>query len=114
MIKFVRMAVRPINAICLTVTWLALAWIYLMEFNPMGLGQRLVFGQRPPYHWETEDQSYLKGFYSPRFLYVGSNGKSCATIYRDAESSWRVYGFGFSESYLNPYDAMMKAKKECR
>jgi hypothetical protein len=95
-----------------TVLTIALTFLLLnimMDLNPLGLAQVIFWGQRPPYHWVTDPQSN-------NWEYRGVNQKACASLYHEhmTGTGYRVYGYGFSESYKTINEAMARAEKECR
>jgi hypothetical protein len=103
---FLRSWLYPLG---LALTGVGFTLLFILFFNPVGLGQVFFFGQRPPYHW-------VMGPTPSKWDYVGINERSCAHIYLDTFSGggYRVYGYGFSETYQNINDAMMKAQRECQ
>jgi hypothetical protein len=80
----------------------------IMEFNLGGWGQRIFFGQKPPYHW-VQNNNATEGE-----TYYGANGKDCANVYRFQGTSYTVYGFGFNQDFQTRQQAEAKAEKECR
>lgn len=89
----------------------------LMNLNPFGLGQRIMFGQRPPYHWvDALDHSMPHGPSSVNLNYVGSNGKVCAAAYKYTlvMSDFTIYGFGFNKHAATLQEAKAIAERECR
>lgn len=70
---------------------------FVLTFNPYGYGVRIFDGQKPPYHWVSEDVSEnTLGSVSEDL--VGENGKICAKAYRfvSVTQTYKVFGFGFS------------------
>ncbi|MGD0942407.1 MAG: hypothetical protein ABR905_22165 [Terracidiphilus sp.] len=104
----------------LTIAHLALCCViisaaFIEVFNPLGYGQRIYYGQQPPYRWLVEDTSdQFTG--SIKEVYIGANDRICATVYRFASLDvlYKVYGYGFSESYETQRQAEQEAERECR
>lgn len=80
---------------------------YLLLVNVFkGYDQQLEWGMKPPYHWVATNDSV------DTTLYMGSNGKECATIYNYA-GMWVVYGYGFNDNYDLKDEAEQVAYEYC-
>jgi hypothetical protein len=90
---------------------LIFSFFFIITFNPFGVSQRLIWGMQPPYHWVSKPTF-------PDSLdeeYVGANGVSCANLYKYGTSAdYKVYGYGFSEAYVERKSAEELAEKECQ
>lgn len=105
---------------CLFVAWvvvwsLVIASLVVEKFNPLGYGQRIFWGQRPPYRWIQDSPTlYPLGTINER--YVGSNGAECASVYHipGIRDGYTVFGSGFQGEYETQVQAEQVAEHECR
>ena len=89
--------------VMLAIFTLYVAFAVVALVNPLGWGQRILWGERPPYHWSRNGESL-----------IGANGKECAHLYLSLSGSYMVYGYGFDGDYKTRVQAESKAARECR
>lgn len=105
------MLIRKFMLVVIAVT---ISATVVLRTNPYGFGQRIFWGMLPPYHWVSGDTVVTGSLHEE---YVGTNGVTCATVYRyvSQNTTFTVYGFGFHRSDLaTRKEAERIAMRECR